>query len=246
LSEVFGIHAVRAVLENEPDRIRALYVQRGRDQRKQVLVDLARAAGVRVEFVDARWLARRVDGAHQGVVADCHEIALSDEHALETAWPDLSTPRLVLALDGVQDPRNLGACLRSAGAAGVQAVLLPKRHSAPLSPAAIKTAAGAVEELFIVEVSNLARRLGWLKAHGAWVVGAAGEAAEAYFQAEFRGDTVIVMGGEEKGLRRLTRECCDQLVSIPMSGGVQSLNVSVAAGIMLFEVARQRTHPAGA
>lgn len=241
MSEVFGLHAVQAVLESSPERVRSVHVQRGKDGRKQALVELARAAGVRVEFVERSWLDRRVDGAHQGVVADCHELQLADERALEAAWTDLSRPRLLLALDGVQDPRNLGACLRSAGAAGVQAVLLPKRKSAPLNAAALKTAAGAAEGLLIVAVTNLARRLRWLKQQGAWVIGAAGDAERPYFEADLAGDTVIVMGGEEKGLRRLTRETCDQLVQIPMGGGVESLNVSVAAGVLLFEAVRQRS-----
>ena len=175
-----------------------LYVERGREQRKQVLVDLAREAGVRVEFVDRRWLESRAEGPHQGVLADCHERALADEKALEAAWATLARPRLVLALDGVQDPRNLGAILRTAAAAGVQAVLLPRRRSAPLSAAAIKTAAGAAEGLFIVEVANLARRLDWLKSQGAWVVGAAGDAPTRYFEADLTADVALVMGVRRK------------------------------------------------
>jgi 23S rRNA (guanosine2251-2'-O)-methyltransferase len=240
VSDVFGIHAVQAALENTPERVRAVYVRRGREEKKQILVELAKAAGIRVEFVDARWLDRRADGVHQGVVADCHDIELADEAALEASWSELAQPRLLLALDGIQDPRNLGACLRSARAAGVQAVLLPKRKSAPLSAAALKTAAGAAEGLFIVEVSNLARRLDWLKAQGAWVIGAAGEADRTVFECDLTSDTVLVMGGEDKGLRRLTRDKCDSLVRIPIAAEVESLNVSVATGILLFEAIRQR------
>lgn len=243
MSEIYGLHAVEAALEQAPGRIRVLYVQKGRggDRRKEALADQARALGVRVEFVDRSWLDRKADGAHQGVLAQSQALELADEKAFEAAWPELPQPRLVLALDGVQDPRNLGACLRSAGAAGVQAVLLPKRNSAPVNAAALKTAAGVAENLFLVSVSNLARRLDWLKAQGAWVIGAAGEADTAYFEADFRTDAVLVMGGEEKGLKRLTRDKCDQLVRIPMAAGVESLNVSVAAGILLFETVRQRT-----
>ncbi|MGE0625033.1 MAG: 23S rRNA (guanosine(2251)-2'-O)-methyltransferase RlmB [Pseudomonadales bacterium] len=241
MSEIFGLHAVEAALSEAPERIRVLYVQKGREARKQALVDHAREVGVRVEFVDRRWLDARVDGAHQGVVAESQALAPADEKALEARWTELAAPRLLLVLDGVQDPRNLGACLRSAGAAGVQAVLLPKRNSAPLSPAALKTAAGVAERLFVVSVVNLARRLAWLKAQGAWVIGAAGDAPARFFEADLTRDTVLVLGGEEKGLRRLTREHCDALVSIPMAGGVESLNVSVAAGILLFEAVRQRS-----
>lgn len=242
MSDVYGLHAVGAALAQAPERIRVLYVQKGRggDRRKETLADEARAKGVRVEFVDRSWLDRKAEGAHQGVLAVSQALALADEKTLEARWADLPGPRLVLALDGVQDPRNLGACLRSAGAAGVQAVLLPKRNSAPVSAAALKTAAGVAEQLFIVSVTNLARRLDWLKAQGAWVIGAAGEAEATCFEADLTGDTVLVMGGEEKGLKRLTREKCDHLVRIPMAEGVESLNVSVAAGVLLFEAVRQR------
>ena len=242
MSEIYGLHAVSAALEQAPERIRVLYVQKGRgsDRRKEALADQARTLGVRVEFVDRGWLDRKADGAHQGVLAVSQALALADEKAFEAAWLDLPGPRLVLALDGVQDPRNLGACLRSAGAAGVQAVLLPKRNSAPVNAAALKTAAGVAESLFLVSVTNLARRLDWLKSQGAWVIGAAGEATAAYYEADFTSDAVLVMGGEEKGLKRLTRDKCDQLVRIPMAEGVESLNVSVAAGVLLFEVVRQR------
>jgi 23S rRNA (guanosine2251-2'-O)-methyltransferase len=241
VSEVYGLHAVMAVLEESPGRIRALHVLRGKGTPgKQAVVDLARDAGIRINFVDRRQLDRKVEGAHQGVVADCHDTQLADEKALQAAWPDLPSPRLILVLDGVQDPRNLGACLRSAKAAGVQAVLLPKRKSAPVNAAAIKTAAGAAEGLLIVEVSNLARRMKWLQQQGVWIIGAASDAEKPFFVGDFSTDTVLVVGGEEKGLRRLTREHCDELVSIPMSGGMESLNVSVAAGILLFEAVRQR------
>ena len=243
MSDIYGLHAVTAALEQAPERIRVLYVQKGKggDRRKEELAERARALGVRVEFVDRTWLDRKAEGAHQGVLAQRQALSLADEKAFEAAWPDMPGPRLILALDGVQDPRNLGACLRSAGAAGVQAVLLPKRNSAPVNAAALKTAAGVAENLFIVSVTNLARRLDWLKAQGAWLTGAAGEADRTCFEADFTGDTVLVMGGEEKGLKRLTREKCDQLVRIPMAEGVESLNVSVAAGVLLFEAVRQRS-----
>ncbi len=241
MSEIYGLHAVLAVLEASPGRIRALHVQRGKgSSSKQAVVIQAREAGIRVNFVDRSWLDRKVDGAHQGVVADCHDTLLADERTLESVWGDLPSPRLILVLDGVQDPRNLGACLRSAKAAGVQAVLLPRRKSAPVNAVAIKTAAGGAEGLLIVEVGNLARRLKWLQQQGVWVIGAAGEAESPFFASDFSADSALVVGGEEKGLRRLTREYCDQLVSIPMTGGMESLNVSVAAGILLFEAVRQR------
>ena len=244
MSEVFGLHAVAAVLEKSPGRVRALYVLRGkRDPRVDELIDQAKAAKARVAFVDKRWLDRKANGNHQGVVADCHERALASEKDLEALWAELPSPKLLLILDGVLDPRNLGACLRSAAAAGVQAVLLPRRRSAPLSAVALKTAAGAAEDLLIVEVANLARRLDWLKQQGVWLIGAAGDAPMTWSQADLKSDVALLVGGEEKGLRALTRRHCDTLVHIPMAGGVESLNVSVAAGILLFECVRQRQLP---
>ena len=238
---VAGFHAVGAVLTRTPARVRVVYVLKGRrDHRAGELIELARTAGIRVDFVDRRRLDRISPGSHQGVAADCHDLAPEDEQALEALWPDLASPRLLLVLDGVKDPRNLGACLRSAAAAGVQAVLLPKRRSAPLNEAALKTAAGAAEQLRIFELSNLARRLDWLKQQGLWLVGAAGDAGVPWTGADFSGDVGIVMGGEEKGLRELTRKHCDQLVGIPMADGVDSLNVAVATGVLLFEAVRQR------
>ncbi len=241
MSYVYGLHAVAALLEAAPQRVRALYVQRGRrDQRMGALVETARSMGIRVEPTDKRWLDRRAEGSHQGVVADCHDLALADETELEARWPTLQPPVLVLVLDGVSDPRNLGACLRSANAAGVDAVLLPRRRSAPLNAAALKTAAGGAEGLLLVEVANLARRLEWLKDQGVWLVGTAADAADSWTRADVTGSCAIVLGGEGEGMRALTRRTCDQLVRIPMRGSVDSLNVSVAAGILLFEVLRQR------
>ena len=147
---------------------------------------------------------------------------------------------LLLVLDGVTDPRNLGACLRSANAAGVDAVLLPKRHSAPLNAAALKTAAGGAESLKLVEVTNLARRLAWLKDQGIWIIGAAGEGKLQWNTVDLTVGCALVVGSEDRGLRALTEKCCDQLVHIPMSGTVSSLNVSVACGVLLFEAVRQR------
>ena len=241
MSEVFGIHAVQAVLEEAPGRVRTLLVLKGRhDKRLQKLVTLARDARVRVDFVDRRRLDRLADGAHQGVVASCQDLEPKTERELEALWESLDSPRLLLVLDGVEDPRNLGACLRSAAAAGAQAVLLPRSRSAPLNAAALKTAAGAAERLHVVEVANLARRLDWLQARGVWVVGAAGEAEQPWTAAAMTGDLAIVLGAEQSGLRALTRKHCDDLVRIPMAAGMESLNVSVAAGVLLFEAVRQR------
>jgi 23S rRNA (guanosine2251-2'-O)-methyltransferase len=238
---VFGVHAVVNLLTEEPGRVRALWVQAGsKNARLAELIGMAEAAGIRVEFRPRRELDARAEGRHQGVLALCHAQALADETDLELRWPMLPEKPLLLVLDGVLDPRNLGACLRSAEAAGVDAVLLPKRHSAPVSGLARKVASGAAEHLFIVEVSNLARRLEWLKAQGVWLVGAVGDAPAPYTTVDLTDPVALVLGGEERGLRELTRRCCDHLVSIPMRGQVSSLNVSVAAGIVLFEAVRQR------
>jgi 23S rRNA (guanosine2251-2'-O)-methyltransferase len=165
---------------------------------------------------------------------------MADEDELHARLAKLARPGLVLALDGVQDPRNLGACLRSAEAAGVDAVLLPKRRSAPVTAVARKAAAGAAESSFLVEVTNLARALDRLKEAQFRIVGAADDAARPWSEEDWTGPTVLVVGGEENGLRALTRAKCDALVSIPMAGAVTSLNVSVATGVLLFEAVRQR------
>lgn len=241
MSQVVGLHPVAALLAESSERVRVLYVQRGRrDRRMSEVVSAARASGIRVEFAEREWLDSRVDGRHQGVIADCHDLALADEKLLEARWAEFEPPLLLLVLDGITDPRNLGACLRSANAAGVDAVLLPRRRSAPLNEAALKAAAGGAEGLFIVEVANLARRLDWLKDRGVWVIGADGEADAAWTAADFQANCAIVVGSEGEGMRALTRKLCDQVVRIPMVGTVSSLNVSVAAGILLFEAVRQR------
>lgn len=241
VSQIHGIHAVRAILVNDAQRVRVLFVQRGRrDRRIGTIMDDARKVGVRIEVVDKQWLDRRTEGSHQGVAVDCHELALVDERTFEMKLAKMEHSPLLLVLDGVTDPRNLGACLRSAEAAAVDAVLLPKRHSAPLNAAALKTAAGAAESLLLVEVSNLARRLAWLQDQGIWIIGAAGEGEQLWTEADLTVGCALVVGSEDKGLRALTRKSCDQLVHIPMLGDVSSLNVSVATGILLFEAVRQR------
>jgi 23S rRNA (guanosine2251-2'-O)-methyltransferase len=241
LSLIFGHHSVRAQLEGEPERVRVLYVQKGRpDERTRALLDLAATAGLRVDRVERRWLDSRTSGSHQGVAADCHALALATESDLEARWPEFGAAPLVLVLDGIMDPRNLGACLRTASAAGVHAVLVPKRGSAPVNELVQKTAAGALPGLFVVEVTNLARRLKWLAAQGVWLYGADDGAAQGWSTPDYRGAVGLVLGNEAKGLRALTREHCDGLVSIPMVGNVASLNVSVATGVLLFEAVRQR------
>jgi 23S rRNA (guanosine2251-2'-O)-methyltransferase len=242
VSQVHGLHAVAALVEADPGRVRVIHVQRGRrDRRMTELVDAARARGIRVEVAERAWLDHRCPGSHQGVVAECHALTPLTDKEFEARFEDLSAPHLLLVLDGVTDPRNLGACLRSANAAGVQAVLMPRRRSAPLSEVALKTAAGGAEGMLLVEVANLARRLEWLKARGVWIIGADGDAEVSWSEADLTVSAAIVVGSEGEGMRSLTARLCDQRVRIPMRGTVSSLNVSVATGILLFEAVRQRS-----
>ena len=241
MTYIKGAHAAYAVLKESPERVRAVLVQKNRrDPRTAALVALAAQRKVRHEFVDRRQLDRLAGVGHQGVVADCHELELLSEAAFEErfdAWP---VPKLLLLLEGINDPRNLGACIRSAVAAGVQAILLPRRRSAPLSAAALKAAAGAAERAALFGIVNVARRLEWLKRRGIWIVGAEGDTGTPWVESDLTRSIALVVGNEGEGLRALTRKTCDELTAIPMSGGVASLNVSVAVGVLLFEAVRQR------
>ena len=238
---IYGIHAVRELIDADPARIRSLKVAAGRRAPElAAIVTQARNASIRVDTVDRSALNRLAEGgSHQGILAECHAVRPTSDAAFEERFATLSQP-LLLALDHIEDPRNLGACLRSAEAAGVDAVLVPRRRSAPLSGVAAKAASGAMEHLTIVEVANLARRLDWLRDRGVWVVGGDADGDVAYTDVPFDGAIAIVIGSEGKGLRRLTRERCDFLARIPLAGKVASLNVSVATSILLFEAVRQR------
>jgi 23S rRNA (guanosine2251-2'-O)-methyltransferase len=243
----YGIHAVRVLLSREPARVRRLLLAGGReDGRLGALRALARQAGVPVADVDAAELDGLAGGGrHQGVAAELVPRASDPETLLEEALEREGTP-LLLVLDGVQDPHNLGACLRSADAAGVAAVIVPRDRAAGLTPAVRKVAAGAAETVPLVSVVNLARTLRALKERGIWLVGTDDSADRSHFESDLTGPLALVMGSEGEGLRRLTRDCCDQLVAIPMAGAVESLNVSVAAGVVLYEAVRQRRAAAGA
>lgn len=238
---VFGIHAVAALLARDPVRIGRIWLQQGRDDaRLRELRQAAADAGVTCTDVPRRELDQRVDGRHQGVVA---ELAASIREWQEGDLPALleqSANPLLLVLDGITDPHNLGACLRTADAAGVTAVIAPRDKAAGLGPVVRKVACGAAETVPFVQVTNLARCLRDLQQAGVWLVGAAGEAEQTLFELDLRGPVALVMGAEGSGLRRLTRETCDYLARLPMAGSVSSLNVSVATGICLFEALRQR------
>lgn len=245
---IYGIHAVDALLRRNAAQIQRLLVQQGReDKRVAALLELARNQGVAVDRSPRKALDALVSGRHQGVVAET--LARSAGAGGDNEWEEADLLRLVdegeqaafiLVLDGVTDPHNLGACLRSADAAGVSAVVVPKDKSADLSPTARKVACGAAEVVPFVKVTNIARTLAALKERGVWLFGAAGEAETSLYEADLRGPIALVMGAEGSGMRRLTREACDHLVHLPMAGSVSSLNVSVATGICLFEARRQR------
>ena len=231
------------MLERAPKRIRQMKVQRGRlDARMQALLELAASEALDVERVMPDDLDRLADGGvHQGVVAVVTPSLLWSEEMLGHLLDKEEGVPLLLVLDGVTDPHNLGACLRSADAAGAQAVIIPKDKSATLSPTVRKVACGAAESVALVVVTNLARTLKLLQQRGLWVGGTAGEAEQLLYEVDLKVPTVIVMGAEGAGMRRLTREHCDYLAKLPMAGAVSSLNVSVTAGICLFEAVRQRT-----
>jgi 23S rRNA (guanosine2251-2'-O)-methyltransferase len=239
---VIGIHAVRELLLQGGD-VKRLCVQAGRnDVRVEELVKLAATAGIPVDTIPRREIDRLGDGRHQGVAAWV-EFSRSTWHEqdLRALLDKLDHDPLLLVLDEVTDPHNLGACLRTADAAGVDAVIITKDRSAPLNMTVRKVASGAAETVPVVAVTNLSRTLQELKERGIWLCGTAGEAGKSLYQQDLIGPLALVMGSEGKGLRRLTQETCDFLVAIPMAGTVSSLNVSVAAGICLFEAVRQRT-----
>jgi 23S rRNA (guanosine2251-2'-O)-methyltransferase len=238
----YGVHAVRVMLARSPARVRRVLLASGREAgRLAEIRTLAQRSGVPVAAVDPADLDRLADGGrHQGVVAEVVPQAGDPETQLEEALERAVGPPLLLVLDGVQDPHNLGACLRSADAAGVSAVIAPRDRAAGLTPVVRKVAAGAAENVPFVPVVNLARALRGLRDRGVWLIGTDDSAEQTLYEVDLTGPLALVLGSEGEGLRRLTRECCDQLVSIPMAGAVESLNVSVAAGVVLFEAVRQR------
>ncbi|MFD1804624.1 23S rRNA (guanosine(2251)-2'-O)-methyltransferase RlmB [Mixta tenebrionis] len=242
MSEViFGIHAVQALLERDPQRFQQAWILKGRDDRRlQPLIAALEAQGVVIQVATRQWLDSKSEGAvHQGIVAQVKPGRHYQEGDLPDLLASIESP-LLLILDGVTDPHNLGACLRSADAAGVHAVIVPKDRSAQLNATAKKVACGAAESVPLIRVTNLARTMRLLQEYHVWIVGTAGEATHHLWESKLTGPLALVMGAEGEGMRRLTREHCDDLISLPMAGSVSSLNVSVATGICLFEAVRQR------
>ncbi|PPT99304.1 23S rRNA (guanosine(2251)-2'-O)-methyltransferase RlmB [Xanthomonas arboricola pv. arracaciae] len=239
---IVGVNAVASSVENDADNVREVLIEAGsKNPRLIEIEEQARRKGIDVRRVNTQAL----DGVggqvrHQGVVARYAAARLWAENELEALVTAAEGRALLLILDGVQDPHNLGACLRSAAAAGVTAVVIPKDKSATVNATVRKTSAGAADRIQVVAVTNLARCLRDLQKQGVWLYGLAGEAEASLYSVDLRGNVGLVLGGEADGLRRLTREHCDGLVKIPMPGDIESLNVSVAAGVTLFEAVRQR------
>ena len=241
LEKVYGVHAVEALLRHHPKRVKQLWLAESRQApRVQALLELAAKNRVAVGHKERQELDEWAEGVHQGVVAEVSPSQVWGENMLDELLERSEGVPLLLVLDGVTDPHNLGACLRTADAAGALAVIVPKDKSATLNATVRKVACGAAEVIPLVAVTNLARTLEKLQKKGLWVVGTAGEAEQELYQLDMTGPTVLVMGAEGKGMRRLTREHCDYLVKLPMGGSVSSLNVSVATGVCLFEAVRQR------
>ncbi len=240
---LFGFHAVTARLRMQPESVRAIYVADARhDRRARELIDRAVVAAVPVHAVDEPRLAALAGTTkHQGVVALV--TANLPYRTLDEALDGLREPPLLLVLDGITDPHNLGACLRSADAFGAQAVIVPKDRAVGMNATVAKAASGAADTVPVVTVTNLARSLRELKDRGIWLLGADASGGESLFDADLSGPLAWVLGAEGAGLRRLTRELCDRIVSIPLFGSVESLNVSVAAGVCLFATRQHRAAP---
>ncbi len=237
---LFGFHAVGVRLKVAPESVVEVYFEASRrDARMRQFIERAKEAGVRLIEADGLRLAKLAGShGHQGVAAIVQ--ALPQAHSLDDLLDQISAPPLLLVLDGVTDPHNLGACLRVADGAGAHAVIAPKDHAAGLNATVSKVASGAAETVPYFMVTNLARTLNELKERNIWVIGTAGESDKSIYQVDLKGPTALVLGAEGPGMRQLTRKTCDELVHIPMHGAVDSLNVSVASGVCLYEAVRQR------
>ena len=239
---IFGMHAVAAALQHEPDSIKTVWMEHARrDKRAQQISALVKQNAIPLQRVERDELDHMAAGGkHQGIVAEARLQPALDDAGLKTLLTGLDEPPFLLILDGVQDPHNLGACLRTADAAGIHAVIAPRDKACGLTSTVRKVASGAAETVPFVQVTNLARTLKSLQQAGIWIIGTDLDTSSSLFETDLTGPMALVLGAEDKGLRRLTREACDALVKLPMHGSVQSLNVSVSAGICLYEAVRQR------
>lgn len=240
---IYGVHAVQTMLKASPQRVIEVHMQAGRtDDRLQKIHNLVEQHGIHKQLVGVKKLDSRVSGSHQGVIALCRPGEALDESLLLKLFEQYGSQVFFLILDGVTDPHNLGACLRSADGAGVHAVIIPKDNAVGLTPVVQKVACGAAESVPLVPVTNLTRTIKKLKSLGIWVVGTTGNAGQTIYETNLSGPITLVMGAEGVGMRNLTTKQCDFLANIPMKGQVGSLNVSVAAGICLYEIGRQRSY----
>ncbi len=237
---LFGFHAVGVRLKTAPASVIEVYYDASRrDARMRQFLDRAREAGVRLIEADGLRLAKLAGShGHQGVAARVEAVEVA--RSLDDLLDSLTEPPLLLVLDGVTDPHNLGACLRVADGAGAHAVIAPKDHAVGLNATVAKVASGAAETVPYFMVTNLARTLGELQERNIWCIGTSGDAPKTLYQVDLKGPVALVLGAEGPGMRQLTRKTCDELVSIPMQGAVESLNVSVASGVCLYEARRQR------
>ncbi|CUX97390.1 23S rRNA (guanosine(2251)-2'-O)-methyltransferase RlmB [Candidatus Hoaglandella endobia] len=240
---IYGIHAIQALLERDQQCFLDIYLLKGRkDRRLQLLIKQLEQLGIVIKITSRQWLDKKVKGAvHQGIIARVQSRKQYQENDLLPLLITRQAAPLLLVLDGITDPHNLGACLRCADAAGVHAVIVPNDRSAQLNATTKKVASGAAETVPLIRVTNLVRTLRLLKHHQVLIVGTTIEADQNIYQSNLNGPLALVIGAEGKGMRRLTREHCDKLISIPMVGTVSSLNVSVATGVCLFEAIRQRS-----
>jgi len=238
----YGLHAVESLIRHKADTVLELFLMTSRKDKALVAIqEMAQAQGIAIQYTDRNRLDRMVDGApHQGVVARVRQLQVGDESELLALLQKTPATPFVLFLDGIQDPHNLGACIRSAEAAGAHAVVFPRDKSASLTAVARKAAAGAADRLPLFQVANLARTIEAAKQAGLWMVGAAGESDKTIYEIDLNGPLGLVLGAEGGGLRQLVRKLCDHLAAIPMAEPAESLNVSVAAGVFLFEAVRQR------
>ncbi|MBP6644222.1 MAG: 23S rRNA (guanosine(2251)-2'-O)-methyltransferase RlmB [Burkholderiaceae bacterium] len=237
---LFGFHAVGVRIKTAPQSVVEVYFEATRrDARMRQFMDRAKEAGVRLIEADGLRLAKLCGShGHQGVVAKVEAIA--QIHSLDDLLDSVEGPPLLLVLDGITDPHNLGACLRVADGAGAHAVIAPKDHAAGINATVAKVASGAAETMPYFMVTNLARTLGELKERSIWCIGTSDDAPRTLYQADLKAPVALILGAEGQGMRQLTRKTCDELISIPMRGGVESLNVSVASGVCLYEALRQR------